>query len=204
MTDVSTTQAATVDPADALVALLVPRRQSRVRTLLLLALVVVALGGFALLRSSGVVVPRLRAVLQSSAVGPRGDVSAVVRVFNDGETSTRLDGVGANQPGLFGAKVLTRFPLTIPGGSHRDIAIRWAGHTCVAVTSGEATKFAISARTGLPFSIERGYPVRTSDSFVARIDPAPAPGDLGNESTTSSGFGGWVEQVLRFACDYSR
>ena len=164
---------------------------------------VVALGGFAVLRSSGVVVPRLRVVLQSSSVGPRGDVNTVVRVFNDGQTSARLDGVGANQAGLFGAKILTGFPLTVPGGSHRDIAIRWAGHTCNAVTSGEATKFAISARTGLPFSIERGYPVRTSDTFVARIDPAPAPGDLGND-TTSSGFGGWVEQVLRFACEYGR
>lgn len=204
MTKMSATQEASSDPTAAVIASLVPKRHTRTFTALACLGVVVALGGFAVVRSSGVVVPRLRVELQSSAVAATGRVSAVARVFNDGRTSARIDGVDADQVGLSGAAVDTHLPVTVPARAHRDIRMHWAGHRCAAVTHAEAAKFTINARTGLPFSISRGYPVKESDRFVARVDPAPAPDATGDEFTTSGGFGGWVMQVLRFACEYGR
>ena len=99
MTKMATTQAETTDTTGDLIALLVPPRQSRVRTGLVCLTVLVVLAGFAALRSFGIVVPRLHAELQSSAVGPAGDVTVVMRVSNDGRTTARIEGVDANEPG---------------------------------------------------------------------------------------------------------
>src|SRR5438309_11828030 len=107
MTKMPKTQEATTDTTDDLVALLVPPRQSRLRTALLCLSVLVALGGFAVVRSFGIVVPRLRAELQSSAVGPAGDVTVVMRVSNDGRTTARIEGVDANENGLSHAAIAT-------------------------------------------------------------------------------------------------
>src|SRR5450432_1059630 len=113
MTKMPTTQEATADPTDELIALLVPRRQSRVRTVLVCGVVVATLAGFGVVRASGVVVPRLRVELQSSAVGRDGSVTAVVRVDNDGWTTATIDGLGTSRPGLLRPRTKTRLPLVI-------------------------------------------------------------------------------------------
>src|SRR5258705_13662715 len=107
------TQPEPTAPPDDLVALLVPPRQSRLRTGLVCLTVLVVLAGFAALRSFGIVVPRLRAELQSSAVGPAGDVTVVMRVSNDGRTTARIEGVDANENGLSQPAIATHLPLTL-------------------------------------------------------------------------------------------
>ena len=183
MTKMPTTQEATTDTTDELVALLVPPRQSRLRTALVCLTVLVVLAGFAALRSFGVVVPRLHAELRSTAVGPAGDVTVVMRVSNDGRTTARIEGVDANENGLSQPAIATHLPLTLAAGKSVDITMHWEAHHCRAVTHGEAGHFGIRARSGLPVATERDYPVRTSDTFVSRLNPAPAPGETGNELT---------------------
>src|ERR1700675_4026596 len=100
MTKMVITQGETTGTTDELIGLLVPPRQSRLRTALVCLAVLIALASFAALRSFGIVVPRLRAQLQSTSVGPRGDVTAVVRIFNDGKIATRIEAFDANQAGL--------------------------------------------------------------------------------------------------------
>jgi hypothetical protein len=204
MTKMATTQAETADPTDDLVALLVPPRQSRLRTSLVCLTVLVVLAGFAALRSFGIVVPRLRAELQSSAVGPAGDVTVVMRVSNPGRIAARIEGVDADENGLSQPAIATHLPLTLAAGKRVDITMHWKAHNCVGVTQGEAGHFGIRARSGLPLATERKYPVRTSDTFVSRLDPAPAPGATGNEFTSGGTFGGWVMNALRIACEYGR
>jgi hypothetical protein len=203
MTKMPTTQEATTDTTDDFVALLVPPRQSRLRTALVCLSVLGALGGFAAVRSSGIVVPRLRAELQSSAVGPDGDVTVVMRVSNDGRTTARIEGVDANENGLSQPAIATHLPLTLAAGKSVDITMHWEAHHCSAVTQGEAGHFGIRARSGLPVASAHDYPVRTSDTFVSRLNPAPAPGESGNELTRGN-FGGWVMRALRIACAYGR
>ena len=171
MTKMPTTQEATTDPTDDLVALLVPPRQSRLRTAFVCLAVLAALAGFTALRSSGVVVPRLRAELRSSAVGPGGDVTVVMRVSNDGRTTARIEGVDANENGLSQPAIATHLPLTLAAGKRVDITMHWKAHNCLGVTHGEAGHFGIRARSGLPVATEREYPVRTSDTFMSRLDP---------------------------------
>jgi hypothetical protein len=149
-------------------------------------------------------VPRLRAELESSVVGPRGDVTVVMRVFNDGRIASRVEGVDSSVAGLSRPAITTHLPLTLAAGRSIDVAMHWDSHTCGAVEIGEGGHFGIRARTGLPVAIERDYPVRISDTFVARLNPAPGPGANGNQFTSSGNVGGWVMGALRFACEYGR
>ena len=204
MTKMAITQGETTDTTDELIGLLVPPRQSRLRTALACLAVLIALASFAALRSFGIVVPRLRAELQSSAVGPRGDVTVVVRLFNDGKLATRLDGLDATQGGLSHPTIVTRLPLTITAGNRVDITMHWATHKCTAVTFREARRFRVRARSGLPLATERDYPIRRSDTFVSRLDPPPPPGTSPNEFVSRGDSGGWVMNALQIACSYGR
>jgi hypothetical protein len=203
MTKMAITQEEPADTTDELIGLLVPPRQSRLRTAFVCLAVLIALASFAALRSFGIVVPRLRAELQSSAVGPRGDVTVVVRLFNDGKIATRIEALGAPQGGLSHPTIITHLPLTITAGDSVGITMHWATHNCAAVAIREAKRFRIRARSGLPLAIGRDYPIRRSYTFVSRLDPPPPPEASGDEFDFV-GPGGWVTDTLRIACAYGR
>ena len=203
MTKMAIAQGEPTDTTDELIALIVPARQSRLRTAFVCLAVVIALASFAALRSFGIVVPRLRAETQSSAMGPRGDVTIVVRLVNDGKIATRIEALDATQGGLSHPTILTPLPLTITAGGSVDITMHWSTHDCAAARFRAAKRFRIRARSGLPLATGRDYPIRRSDHFVSRIDPPPPPDASGNE-LDGGGSGGWVSDALRLACAYGR
>ena len=204
MTKMAMTQGASTDTTGELIGLLVPARQSRLRTALACLAVLVALASFAALRSFGVVVPRLRAELQSSArrAARRRDSRRPPlqrRQNRDAHRGRRRDPRRPVAPH-------SRYPS--PPDPHRRQERRHhralgdpqlpRGHAC------ESRHFRVRARSGLPLATERDYPIRKSDTFVSRLNPPPPPGSPGNEFDTRGDSGGWVMNALQIACEYGR
>jgi hypothetical protein len=160
---------AQIDPGDeALVALLVPARQSRVRTATIVAALAVILVLVLVVAGSGLLAPRA-AVEMDSATTDGKTATVTFTVHNDGWTSIRLVSFDASADGLASVHAALPKSRTIPPGKSVEVRVVATLADCERLSNSHQDSVRLRVTNGIGATVAQTENVRYISSWLESL-----------------------------------